>query len=84
MTYEVETTAQFRRGLAKLPLSVFAAVSELVGEIAENPQRLGKVLYAPYLGCHGARRGSYRLIYRIREDTVTLVRVDHRAGVYRA
>jgi mRNA-degrading endonuclease RelE of RelBE toxin-antitoxin system len=35
-------------------------------------------------GYHSARRGTYRVIYRIddRTGTVHVVRIDHRADVY--
>ena len=36
-------------------------------------------------GYHSARRGAYRVVYRIDEParTVHVVRIDHRADVYR-
>ncbi len=36
-------------------------------------------------GCHGARRGTYRIIYRIEENTRTVhvFDIDHRAELYR-
>jgi len=35
-------------------------------------------------GIHAARRGTYRVLYRINEDDheVVVVRVDHRRGAY--
>jgi mRNA interferase RelE/StbE len=35
-------------------------------------------------GCHGARRGTYRIVYRIDEDnrTVHILSIDHRAEIY--
>jgi len=34
---------------------------------------------------HTARRGAYRIIYRVNEEggTVEVVRIDHRSRVYR-
>jgi mRNA-degrading endonuclease RelE of RelBE toxin-antitoxin system len=34
-------------------------------------------------GNFSARRGPYRLLYRIEQDVVFIVRVDHRGDVYR-
>jgi len=51
----------------------------------ENPHRLGKPLVGQPRGYHSARRGAYRVIYRI-DDTahvVHVVRIDHRADIYR-
>lgn len=70
----------------KLPESVAAAVIEfLTGSLLENPQRVGKPLRGDLSGIHSARRGAYRVLYRINEDRheVVVVRIDHRRGVYR-
>jgi mRNA interferase RelE/StbE len=69
-----------------LPLPVAAAVTELLtGLLLDNPQRLGKPLVGELRGYHSARRGAYRVVYRI-DDTarvVHVVRIDHRADIYR-
>jgi len=70
-----------------LPLAVAAAVTVfLTGPLLDNPQRVGKPLTRELSGYHAARRGAYRVIYRIDETerTVHVVRIDHRADVYRA
>lgn len=69
-----------------LPLSVSMAVTEfLTGLLLDNPQRVGKPLTRELSGYHSARRGAYRVVYRIDEAarTVHVVRIDHRADVYR-
>ncbi|TMM35001.1 MAG: type II toxin-antitoxin system RelE/ParE family toxin, partial [Actinobacteria bacterium] len=45
----------------------------------------GPLLDGPRLaGYHNARRGAYRVVYRIDDTarTVHVVRIDHRADVY--
>ncbi|MEV0840169.1 type II toxin-antitoxin system RelE/ParE family toxin [Actinocatenispora sera] len=56
------------------------------GTLAANPCRVGGCLFGPLTGCHGARRGTYRIIYRIGENTHTVhvLDVDHRADIYRS
>ena len=46
---------------------------------------MGKPLTRELDGYHSARRGAYRVIYRIDETEriVHVVRIDHRADVYR-
>jgi mRNA interferase RelE/StbE len=69
-----------------LPLTVAAAVTEfLTGPLLDNPYRVGKPLTRELSGYHSARRGAYRVIYRIDETEriVHVVRIDHRADVYR-
>jgi mRNA-degrading endonuclease RelE of RelBE toxin-antitoxin system len=53
--------------------------------LLDDPHRVGKPLTRELAGYHSARRGAYRVIYRIDETarTVHVVRVDHRADVYR-
>jgi mRNA-degrading endonuclease RelE of RelBE toxin-antitoxin system len=57
----------------------------LAGALLDNPQRVGKPLARELAGYHSARRGAYRVVYRIdeRARTVHVVRIDHRADVYR-
>jgi mRNA interferase RelE/StbE len=68
-----------------LPLAVAAAVTEfLTGRLPDNPHRVGKPLTRELAGYHSARRGPYRVIYRIdgAARAVHVVRIDHRADVY--
>ncbi len=68
-------------------MAVAAAVTEfLTGALLDNPHRVGKPLARELSGYYSARRGAYRVVYRIDQParTVHVVRIDHRAGVYRA
>jgi mRNA-degrading endonuclease RelE of RelBE toxin-antitoxin system len=70
-----------------LPLAVATAVAEFItGPLLEKPRVVGKPLTNELIGYHSARRGAYRVIYRIDDDppAVHVVRIDHRADVYRA
>jgi mRNA interferase RelE/StbE len=74
-----------RRQIDRLPISVAAAVIETLDAIASNPRLLGKPLRFQLEGCLSARRGPYRIIYRI-DHTARLIEVlavAHRADVYR-
>lgn len=85
--YELVVAPTVRRQLAEtLPESVaFAAYEFITGPLLENPHRVGKRLRPPLEDRHSARRGTYRVIYRI-DDTrhrVTVVGVFSRADAYR-
>jgi len=70
-----------------LPEAVSAAVVEFItGALLDNPQRVGRPLRNELAGIHSARRGTYRVLYRIDETarTVTVLRIDHRSNVYRS
>lgn len=72
-----------KRALARLPeKAATAAVEFIYGGLAENPHRVGKPLRRELEGMHSARRGDFRIIYRI-TDLVTIVAIDHRADSYR-
>lgn len=75
-----------RRQLDRLPISVAAAVVETLGAIARNPRRVGKPLRFELEGHWSARRGPYRIVYRIDDEAhvVAVVAVAHRADVYRS
>lgn len=81
--WRVAWTPTAKRALARLPEKVsVAAVEFIYGALAENPRRVGKALRNELAGLHSARRGSYRIVYRI-TDIITIVAIDHRADVYR-
>jgi mRNA-degrading endonuclease RelE of RelBE toxin-antitoxin system len=55
------------------------------GDLAREPRRVGKPLRRELAGVFSARRGPYRVLYRIDDDRsiVSILRVDHRADAYR-
>ena len=74
------------RSLERLPESVAAAVVEfLTGPLLQEPKRVGKPLMGQLAGYWSARRGAYRVVYAIDEESslVLVVRIEHRADVYR-
>ena len=69
-----------------LPEGVAAAVIDFItGPLLLEPKRVGGELRNELAGIHSARRGTYRILYRINDDerTVTVIRIDHRRDVYR-
>lgn len=84
--FSISWSASAQRDLTKLPEKVATAVVEFIyGGLAENPRRVGHELTLELAGLHSARRGDFRVLYRINEDqdVVTIVNIDHRADVYR-
>ena len=70
-----------------LPEAVAVAVIALVtGDLATAPRRVGKPLRREIEGVWVARRGTFRVVYRIDDDNheVVVLRVDHRRDVYRS
>ena len=85
--YVLTVTPTARRQLTEhLPEAVAAASYEFItGPLLDHPHRVGKQLRPPLHDRHSARRGTYRVIYRIDDDihTVTVVDVAHRRDAYR-
>ena len=83
---DVRISARAERDLARLPEKIAAACVEFIfGPLAENPYRLGTDLRGRLAGLRSARRGSYRIIYKVDEerDRIDVVHIDHRGDVYR-
>jgi mRNA interferase RelE/StbE len=87
-SYEFRTTSTVRRALSEiLPEAVAAAAYEFIsGPLLTDPHRIGKRLLPPMDDRFSARRGTYRVIYRIDDKArvVTVVDVAHRRDAYRA
>lgn len=84
--YRVELAGEARRGLHRLPAKIAAVMIEFItGPLADSPARLSKPLTNELAAYRSARRGDYRVLIRIDAParTVLVVRVDHRADVYR-
>lgn len=85
--YELALTPPARRALdGKLPEAVAAAVIDFITTaLVAQPRRVGKPLRDDLAGIWAARRGTYRVLYRIREDVrdVIVLRIEHRRSSYR-
>ena len=85
--YELILTPPARRATESgLTEAAAAAVIDFVTTaLIQNPRRVGKPLREDLAGIWSARRGTYRVLYRIREDPreVVVVRIDHRRDAYR-
>jgi mRNA interferase RelE/StbE len=78
--------AQARRALEHTlaPSVAFAAWEFIAGALRETPHKVGKPLVAPFQGDWSARRGHYRIRYRIDDEkrVVTVVDVADRSDIY--
>ena len=61
-----------------------AAWEFISGPLLQRPRRVGAPLRAPFEGLRRARRGEYRVRYRIDEagHTVYVLDIDHRRDAY--
>lgn len=88
MSYRVVVTRTASRQLAEhLPEAAAAACVEFIfGALADNPSRVGARLREPFEGQWRARRGEYRVRYRVEKSPriVYVLDVDHRRDAYRS
>lgn len=84
---ELVLTPPARRAIADdLPEAVASAVIEFVTTaLIATPRRVGKPLRRDLAGVWSARRGSYRILYRVLDEPreVVVLRIDHRRDAYR-
>lgn len=86
MTWDVGFADSALRGLDRLPLRIAQAIVEFATRtLPENPQRMSKLLQGEFEGLRSARRGDYRVLFFLDEESgrIVVVRVAHRADAYR-
>jgi mRNA-degrading endonuclease RelE of RelBE toxin-antitoxin system len=85
--YELVLTPPVPRALSdQLPEVVASAVIDfLTTSLIKEPARMGKPVRDDLAGIWSARRGTYRILYRILEDPreVVVLRIEHRLDAYR-
>ncbi len=84
--WELVVASSAERALARLPQKAAAAiVAFLLGPLVATPRQVGRPLQADLEGLWVARRGPYQVVYELDEERrrVVVVRIDHRADVYR-
>lgn len=84
--YEVVFTRSARRALERdLPEKVATATFEfIIGPLRQDPRKVGMPLREPLAPLFAARRGEYRVIYRIVDQrlVIGIVSVVHRRDAY--
>ncbi|MGM0386207.1 MAG: type II toxin-antitoxin system RelE family toxin [Actinomycetota bacterium] len=87
MTDRIALAPPARRAIENgLPAAVAAAAWEFIsGPLAADPFRVGKPMRGTLSGTWSARRGQYRVLYRIDGESVlvTVVSIAHRRDAHR-
>ena len=85
--YTLRVTAPAQRQLARLSVGTATAIVEfMLGALVDSPHQVGGALQRELAEFHSARRGAYRIIYKILDEprVVVVHRIDHRSTVYRS
>jgi mRNA interferase RelE/StbE len=82
--YRVEIDRAARRDITGLPESLRRRVMVRIEALATDPRPAGCTKLSDTSDSYRVRVGAYRVLYRIRDDTllVLVVAVGHRARVY--
>jgi mRNA interferase RelE/StbE len=82
----VLTGAALRSLQAVPPRVAEPLVAFIFGSLAEQPKRRGKPLQGELAGRWAARRGDYRIVYRLDDDAKAMyvLKIARRADVYRS
>ena len=85
--YEIVVASPAARAIREtLPEAVaFAVIDFITGPLLDHPQRVGAPLRNELEGVWSARRGTYRILYRIDDNRreVIVLGVGHRGDIYR-
>lgn len=84
--WKLVIAASAERGLSRLPQKIASAVVEfMITTLINSPKVVGHPLQRELADLWAARRGAYRIIYKVDESKhmVEVVRVEHRADAYR-
>jgi len=86
--YAIVLAPGARRALTETlpPAAAFAAWEFISGPLGQRPRVVGVPLRAPFEGLWRARRGEYRVRYRIDDanQRVIVFDIDHRRDTYRS
>jgi mRNA interferase RelE/StbE len=87
LPYSLVLAPSARRALSQsLPsTAAFAAWEFISGPLLGRSRLVGAPLRSPFAGLWRARRGEYRVRYRINDDTheIVVLHIDHRRNAYR-
>lgn len=84
--WHVELAPAAGRSLSRLPAKVATAIVEFItATLPQDPKRMSKPLRYELAALRSARRGDYRVLFALDADehTLLVVRIAHRADVYR-
>jgi len=85
--YAVEYLPEAAKELASLDKPMQKIVKEKIDTLSQNPSALKnniKVLKGKHSGKYRLRVGDHRIIYRLKNETITItiIRIGHRKEVY--
>lgn len=79
---KVEIDPGLLKEIRKLDRGLKERFYNAIERLVRNP-KVGKPLQYDYKGCRRMRIDPFRIVYKVKEDTVFIVAFDHRGIVYK-
>ena len=83
MRRRVRVAKSAERELKTIPSPTLERIAKAIASLANDPYPSGCRKLAGVRDSFRVRIGAYRVVYRVVPDTVTVLKVAHRASVYR-
>jgi len=83
VAYGVVVAPSARRQLKRLPRSAQRRILDTIDDLGTYPLPRGVVKLEASLDLYRVRVGDYRIIYRIIDSSVLVLKIGHRGDVYR-
>jgi mRNA-degrading endonuclease RelE of RelBE toxin-antitoxin system len=84
--YQARLTASALRTISVVPPRVAEPlIAFIFGGLVSDPKRRGKPLQREMAGRWAARRGDYRIVYRLDDESKTMhvLKIGYRSDIYR-
>ncbi|MCL4557180.1 MAG: type II toxin-antitoxin system RelE/ParE family toxin [Deltaproteobacteria bacterium] len=79
---KVEIAPGLLKEIRKLDKKLRERFYKVVEKLVANPE-VGKPLQYDFKGCRRVRMDPFRVIYKVKEDTIFIMAFDHRGTVYK-
>ncbi|MBC7091338.1 MAG: type II toxin-antitoxin system RelE/ParE family toxin [Nitrososphaeria archaeon] len=77
-------TEEFRKDIKKIKeKDILERLKRIIQQLKETPE-MGKPLRYRLAGLRSIKMGKLRIIYRIEEDKIILLKIGHRKTVYKS
>jgi mRNA interferase RelE/StbE len=82
LDYEIIFTRQSEDYLKKLDKKILQMIIQGLENIYNDPLK-SDILKGDWEGCRKIRKGSYRIIFEINGNIITILKIGHRKHVYK-
>ncbi|MBC2707739.1 MAG: type II toxin-antitoxin system RelE/ParE family toxin [ANME-2 cluster archaeon] len=81
--YNVVFTRRSLKDLENIDKYIQNRIAVKLKEYTKEPQKHGKKLINHKIGTYRFKIGDYRIIFDIDKDTIVVLRIGHRKGIYK-